>query len=140
MFARKLQTRISLDKIYCFFIAFWPPVPKVRYSLVYNTSVRHEWHKRHECNMSPTRVRHEQREYYTNNTSATRVRHEWKHFCTPIYLLYGKWKIIREEQFQSKNYLLEIPWSHAKVRLKSVPEEPNFVMVKAVSKVIHWRL
>ena len=61
-------------KFYCFFIAFWPPVPKVTYSLVYNTSARHEWHEQHEWNMSPTRVRQEQREYYTNNTSATRVK------------------------------------------------------------------
>ena len=39
-----------------------------------------------------------------------------------------------EEQFHSKNYLLEIPRSHAKMRLKSAPQKLNFVMAKALSK------
>ena len=39
-----------------------------------------------------------------------------------------------EEQFQPKNYLLEIPRFHAKIRLKSAPQKLNFLMAKAVSK------
>ena len=39
-----------------------------------------------------------------------------------------------EEQFYSKNYLLEMPRSHAEMRLKSAPQKLNFVMTKAVSK------
>ena len=39
-----------------------------------------------------------------------------------------------EEHFLSKNYLLEMPRSHAKMRLKSVPQIMNFVMTKALSK------
>ena len=39
-----------------------------------------------------------------------------------------------EEQFHSKNYLLEIPHSHAKMRLKSLPQKLNFLMAKDVSK------
>ena len=39
-----------------------------------------------------------------------------------------------EEQFHSKNYLLEMPRSHAKMYLKSAPQKLNFVMVKAISK------
>ena len=39
-----------------------------------------------------------------------------------------------EEQFRSKNYLLEMPCSHAKMHLKSAPKKLNFVMAKAMSK------
>ena len=39
-----------------------------------------------------------------------------------------------EEQFHSKNYLLEMSHSHAKMRLKSAPKNLNFVMAKAISK------
>ena len=39
-----------------------------------------------------------------------------------------------EEQFHSKNYLLEMSRSHAKMRLKSAPQKLNFVMTKAISK------
>ena len=39
-----------------------------------------------------------------------------------------------EEKFHSKNYLLEMPCSYAKMRLKSSPEKLNFVMEKAISK------
>ena len=39
-----------------------------------------------------------------------------------------------EEQFHSKNYLLEMPYSHAKIRLKSAPQKLNFLMAKAIFK------
>ena len=39
-----------------------------------------------------------------------------------------------EEQFYSKNYLLEMPFSHSKIHLKSAPQKLNFVMAEAVSK------
>ena len=39
-----------------------------------------------------------------------------------------------EEQYHSENYLLEIPRSHAKVRLKSAPQKLKFAMAKAISK------
>ena len=39
-----------------------------------------------------------------------------------------------EEQFHSKNYLLEMPCSHTKVRLKSAPQKLNFLMAKDISK------
>ena len=38
-----------------------------------------------------------------------------------------------EEQFHSKNYLLEMPRFYAKMYLKSVPQRVNFVMAKAIS-------
>ena len=39
-----------------------------------------------------------------------------------------------EEQFYSKNYLLEMPLSHSKMHLKSASQKLNFVMAEAVSK------
>ena len=43
-------------------------------------------------------------------------------------------RIQRDEQFHSNNYLLEMPRSHAKMRLKSAPQKLNFAMAKAISK------
>ena len=37
-----------------------------------------------------------------------------------------------EEQFHSKNYALETPRSHIKMRLKSAKQKLNFVMAKAI--------
>ena len=45
-----------------------------------------------------------------------------------------------KEQFHSKNYLLEMPRSHAKMRLKSALQKLNFVMAKAISKRLYTRL
>ena len=39
-----------------------------------------------------------------------------------------------EEQFHSKNYLLEMPCFHAKMHLKSAPQKLNFLMTKTISK------
>ena len=42
-----------------------------------------------------------------------------------------------EDSFQSKNHFLEMPPSHAKMRLKSAPQKLNFLMAKAIQKGIH---
>ena len=39
-----------------------------------------------------------------------------------------------EKQFHSKNYLFEMPRSHAKISSKSAPQKLNFVMDKVISK------
>ena len=39
-----------------------------------------------------------------------------------------------EKQFHSKNYHLEMPCFHAKMRLKSAPQKLNFLMAKAMLK------
>ena len=39
-----------------------------------------------------------------------------------------------EEQFHSKNYLLEMSHFHAKIHLKSAPQKLNILMEKAISK------
>ena len=38
-----------------------------------------------------------------------------------------------DEQLHSKNYLLEMPHSHARMRLKSAPQKLNFSMAKDIS-------
>ena len=43
-------------------------------------------------------------------------------------------KLQDDEQFHSKNYILEMPRLHAKMRLKTAPQKPNFVMTKSISK------
>ena len=39
-----------------------------------------------------------------------------------------------EEQFHSSNCLLEMPYFHAKMRLKSAPQKLDFLMTKPISK------
>ena len=41
-----------------------------------------------------------------------------------------------EQEFHSKNYLLKMPRSHAKICLKSAPQKLNFVMQRLYQKVI----
>ena len=36
-----------------------------------------------------------------------------------------------------KNHVLEVPLSHAKMRLKSAPQKVNFLMAKSIQKIIH---
>ena len=39
-----------------------------------------------------------------------------------------------EEEYHSKNYLLEISRSHSKMRLKSASQKLNFLIAKSISK------
>ena len=41
-----------------------------------------------------------------------------------------------EEQFNSKNYLLEMSRFHAKMRLKSAPQKINSLMAKAIYQAL----
>ena len=77
-------------------------------------------------NTSATQVRHE---CYTNDTSPT----QWINFdfdndtseniFSQHYISYMENERLQgEEQFHSKNYLLEMPCSHAKIYLKSAPQ------------------
>ena len=129
----------------------------MRSNLFYNTSARHE----HECDKNDTsetratRVRHKcdmnatwktrvQHKCYTNDTSATWVRNfdfdndTSDNIFSHSYISYmGNERLQGEEQFHSKNYLLEIPHSHAKMYLKSAPQKLNFVMEKLYQKAAH---
>ena len=71
-------------------------------------------HERHECNTSATRVKNFD---FSNDTSKN------------IFS-----RLQGEEQFHSKNYLLEMSRFHVKMRLKSAPQKLNFWIEKAISK------
>ena len=131
-------------------------------SLIYNTSARHEQHKcntsariRYKCNTSNASeklVRHKWQEWDTSATRKTRVRHEcymndtstiqMKNFDTRenmfshlhISYIANEW-LQEEEQFHPKNYLLGMPHSHAKMRLKSAPQK-----LKSVNKKLYITL
>ena len=90
---------------------------------------------------SATRMTRVQHECYTSNTSATRVKNFGfdndtnKNIFTPLYIYYMESERLQgEEQFRSKNYLFEMPLSHAKMCLKSAPQKLNFLMAKDISK------
>ena len=76
-----------------------------------------------------------------NDTSATRVKNldfdndTSKNIFSHPYIYYMVCEILQaEEQFLSKNYLLEMPRFLVKMGLKSAPQKLNFLMAKAISK------
>ena len=85
--------------------------------------------EQHECEKSARLaklVRLERHERYTNDKSTTRVKNfEFDNdtskniFSHPYIYHMASERLQGEEQFHSKNYLLEIPHSHAKMRLES---------------------
>ena len=108
-------------------------------SLIFNTSARHE---RRECNASATlatRVRHK---CDTSVARTTRTRHgrkililittRVKTFSHPYIYYMASERLQGEEQFHSRNYLLDMPRFHAKMRLKSAPQAMS--TAKAISK------
>ena len=54
-------------------------------------------------------------------------------FLHPYIYYMASERLEGEEQFRSKNYLLEMPCFHAKMRLKSAPQKSDFLMTKAIS-------
>ena len=83
--------------------------------------------------MSATRVLHERHECDTsenfdfdNDTGKNVFSHPYIYYMTSERLQ-GK------EQFDTKNYLLEMSCFHAKMHLKSAPQKLNFLMAKAIS-------
>ena len=100
-----------------------------------DTSEPQVWH---ECDVSETRTTRVWHELYTNDTSATRVEIFDFHsntskniFSHPYNYYMVSARFLGEEQFHSKNYLLE---PHGKMRLKSAPQKLNFLIAKAISK------
>ena len=63
-----------------------------------------------------------------NDTSKNIFSHPY------IYYMASK-RLQGEEKFHSKYYRLEVPLSHATMRLKSAPQKLNFLIAKAFSKV-----
>ena len=77
----------------------------------------------------------------TSDTSATRVKNfdfdndtSENIFSHPYVYYMASERLQGEEQFHSKNYLLEMTCSHGKMRLKSGPQKLNFVIAKVISK------
>ena len=95
----------------------------------------------YECNSSDTSATRVQHECDTNDTSATRVKnfdfddHTSKNIFSHHYIYYmASERLQGEEQFYSKNYLLEMSRFPAKMCLNSAPQKLNFSMEKAISK------
>ena len=133
------------------FPPFCPLLDGRRPSLFYNMSARHKRHKSNMNDTSATGVQHEwdtsnmsgtqvQHECYTNDTSATQVINsdfdiETSQIFPHPYISYmANARLQGEEQFHSKKYLLEMPCSHPRRNMKSVPQKLNFIMGKAISK------
>ena len=93
-------------------------------TLNYNTSARHE---RHEWDTSNTSAAQAKNFDFDNDTGKNMFSHPY------IYYMASE-RLQGEEQFHSKNYLLEMSRFHAKMRLKSAPQKLNFLIVKAISK------
>ena len=105
----------------------------------------------HQCQTRATQVTRMQHECDTNDTSVTRVLHE-RHECDTTEKFWfdnhtsknifshhcicymASERLQGEEQFHSKNYFLEIPLFHAKMRLKGAPQKLKFLIEKATSK------
>ena len=114
-----------------------------------------QWQMLHECDTSATQVTRAQhkchtnatlttrvrQECYTNDTSATRVKKihfdndTSKNIFSYHYIYYmANERLQGQEQFHSKNCLLEMSRFHAKMCLKSAPQKLNFLMEKAIWK------
>ena len=106
-----------------------------------DTSATRVRHKRHECDTNAARTTQVWHDCCTNDTSATQVKNfdfdndTSKNIFPHPYIYYmASERLQGDEQLHSKNHLLEIPRSHAKMFLKSVPQKLNFLMAKDISK------
>ena len=95
----------------------------------------------HKCNTSATRATRVQQKCYTKYTSVTRVKKfdfvkgTSKTISSHPYIYYmASERLQKYEEFDSKNYHLEVPRFYAKIRLKDAPQKLNFLMAKAMSK------
>ena len=102
------------------------------------TRVRHKWH---ECDTNAPRTTQVWHDCYTNDTSATQVKNfdfdndmSKNIFSHPHIYNMASERLQGDEELHSKNYLLEMTLSHAKMRLKSTPQKLNFLMAKDISK------
>ena len=105
-----------------------------------DTSATRVTRNQHECDTNNTSATQVRNECYTNDTSATRVKNfdfdndtSKSIFSHPYIYYMASERLQGEEQFHARNYLLEIPCFHAKMRLKSAPQKLTFLMTKAIS-------
>ena len=106
-----------------------------------NTSNTNATRVQYKCNTTATRMTRVRHECNTKDTSATRVKKfdfdndTGKNIFSHPYIYYmASERLQGEEQFHTKNYLLEMSRFHAKMHLKSAPQKLNFLMAKAISK------
>ena len=64
---------------------------------------------------------------FVNDTSKNIFSHPYIYYMTSE-------RLQGENQFHSKNYLLEMSSFHDKMSLKSAPQKLNFLLAKAISK------
>ena len=89
-------------------------------------------HERDTSNTSETRETDVQHECYNNDTSATRVKNfdvdndTAKNISHPYIYYMASERLQGEEQFHTKNYLLEMSRFHAKMHLKIAPKNSTF--------------
>ena len=124
--------RHSQTLVICKFVhIFWS-------SLFYNTSATQMTRMQHESDTSAIRVLHERLECDTSPTRVKKIDFDNgtsdNIFSYPYISYMANEKLLREEQFHSKNYLLRMPHSYVKMRLKSALQKLNFVLAKAISK------
>ena len=83
-------------------------------------------HEQHECDTSATRTRVKNFDFDSDTSKNI--------FLHPHIYYIASERLWGEEQFHAKDYLLEMPCFHVKMRLKSVPQKLDFLMTKAISK------
>ena len=114
----------------------------IRSSLFYNTNATRMRQKRHECNTSATQTTRVRHECYTNDTIAIRLKNfdfdndTSENILSHPYINYIENERLQgDKQFHSKKHLLEMTRSHAKMYLKSAPQNYlNFAVAKAISE------
>ena len=95
----------------------------------------------HKCNRDATRTTRAQHECYTSNANKKQVKNvdfdndTSKNIFSRTYIYYmASKRLLGEEQFLSKDCILEMSSFHHKIRLKIAPQKLNFLMAKAISK------
>ena len=100
-------------------------------------------HEQHECKTNATQATRVRHQCYTNGTTGTRVKNfDFDNYTSKnifshpyIYHMVSE-RLQGDKQLHSKNYLLKMPRFHAKLRLKNPPQKLNFLMAKAISKLL----
>ena len=81
---------------------------------------------RHKCDTSATRKTRVEKIDFDNGTGKNT-------FSQPYIYYMARERLQEEEQFHTKNYLLEMSRLHTKMRLKSAPQKLDFLIAKAIS-------
>ena len=84
-------------------------------------------HEQHKCDNSVTQTTRVRQFDFDNDTRENIFSH-------PYVSYMANERLQEEEQFHFRNYLLEMPRSHTKMRLKSALQKLNFVKAKVISK------